>query len=87
MKAYSINSSIGVAGLLIFFILTIIFRSPDLLIGPGFWAEEGKYYYSVLQDESFFSVFTLIVRGKYQFLINIDEIYLIRFDWQSEKAT
>ncbi|MFT3929007.1 MAG: hypothetical protein QM709_01815 [Spongiibacteraceae bacterium] len=49
---------------------TLFWRSPALFLSPRFWAEEGKYYYSNLQDENFFSTFTLIIRGNFQLLTN-----------------
>ena len=65
-----ISTKKRIAALLLIFLLVIIWRSPQLLIQPRFWAEEGRYYYSSLQGGSFVNTFTLIVRGNFQLLTN-----------------
>ena len=40
------------------------------MLYPRLWAEEGKYYYSALQNGSFFDTLSLVVRGNFQLLTN-----------------
>jgi hypothetical protein len=59
-----------IVSFIILFICTLFWRSPDLVLYPRFWAEEGIYYYSLLQGESFLNTLSLIVRGNFQLLTN-----------------
>lgn len=56
--------------LIVLFAAALFLRSPLLFMSPRFWAEEGQFYYAQLQNDSIFSVVTLVVNGNYQFLIN-----------------
>ncbi|WP_197326772.1 hypothetical protein [Ralstonia solanacearum] len=51
------------------FVGLMLWRSPDLLIHPRLWAEEGRFYYGALQNGA--SPFTLIIRGNYQLITNL----------------
>lgn len=51
------------------FVGLMLWRSPDLLIHPRLWAEEGRFYYNALQNGA--SPFTLIIRGNYQLITNL----------------
>ncbi|QUP52492.1 hypothetical protein GO998_01345 [Ralstonia syzygii] len=47
----------------------MLWRSPDLLIHPRLWAEEGRFYYNALQNGA--SPLTLVIRGNYQLVTNL----------------
>ncbi|AMP36303.1 hypothetical protein [Ralstonia solanacearum] len=47
----------------------MLWRSPDLLIHPRLWAEEGRFYYNALQNGT--SPLTLVIRGNYQLVTNL----------------
>ncbi|XHO06306.1 hypothetical protein ACEQUB_03228 [Ralstonia syzygii] len=51
------------------FVGLLLWRSPNLLLHPRFWAEEGRFYYNVLQSGA--SPLTLVVRGNYQIITNL----------------
>ncbi|MCD9227567.1 hypothetical protein ACPPTR_16055 [Ralstonia pseudosolanacearum] len=51
------------------FVGLLLWRSPDLLIHPRLWAEEGRFYYNGLQDGA--SPLTLVIRGNYQIVTNL----------------
>ncbi|MBB6580705.1 hypothetical protein [Ralstonia solanacearum] len=51
------------------FVGLMLWRSPDLLIHPRLWAEEGRFYYNALQNGA--SPLTLVIRGNYQFITNL----------------
>ncbi len=53
----------------ILFIGLLLWRSPNLFLHPRFWAEEGQFYYSTLQDGT--SPLTLVMRGNYQLITNL----------------
>lgn len=59
-----------IVALIIIFFCILFWRSPNLILQPRFWAEEGRYYYSSLQGHSFSASLSLIVRGNFQFLTN-----------------
>lgn len=71
MKEMVRSNELRIVFLALLFIAILLARSPALFIGPRFWAEEGTFYYSRLQDEGFLSIFTVVVRGNYQFLTNL----------------
>lgn len=52
------------------FICALALRSPQLLLHPRLWAEEGAFYYNALQDGSVWTALTYTARGNYQLLIN-----------------
>ena len=59
----------------LFFLVTLfwavlLWRSPNLLLYPRLWAEEGTFYYFSLQERGFTSTFSLIIRGNFQLLTN-----------------
>lgn len=51
------------------FVGLLLWRSPDLLIHPRLWAEEGRFYYNGLQNGA--SPLTLVIRGNYQIVTNL----------------
>lgn len=53
----------------ILFIGLLLWRSPNLFLHPRFWAEEGQFYYNVLQSGD--SPLTLVMRGNYQLITNL----------------
>lgn len=53
----------------ILFIGLLLWRSPNLFLHPRFWAEEGQFYYSTLQNGT--SPLTLVMRGNYQLITNL----------------
>lgn len=52
------------------FLAAMLFRSPGLLLEPRMWGEEAALYYAQLQFPGN-SLWTLVVRGNYQFLVNL----------------
>nr|CUV21575.1 Putative transmembrane protein (modular protein) [Ralstonia solanacearum]CUV37916.1 Putative transmembrane protein (modular protein) [Ralstonia solanacearum] len=51
------------------FVGLMLWRSPDLLIHPRLWAEEGRFYYDALQNGA--APLTLVIRGNYQLITNL----------------
>lgn len=56
--------------LCVVFVAAMLFRSPGMLLAPRMWGEEATMYYAPLQVPGT-SLWTHIVRGNFQFLVNL----------------
>lgn len=70
MKSLPSKSALTISTGVFLFLTLILWRSPNLLLAPRFWAEEGVMYYAPLQDQGFFSASSLVVNGNFQLLTN-----------------
>jgi hypothetical protein len=78
----------GPLALVALFVGLMLWRSPDLLTGPRFWGEEGRYYYDALQNGDA-SPFTLVVRGNFQLIVNLFAYFatLVPARWAAHVTT
>jgi len=65
----------------VLFLLTQFLLAPMLFRDPRFWAEEGTFYYPAALGAGFFEhLFTYVLNGNYQFLVNAMTALAARVD-------
>lgn len=65
----------------VLFLLVQFFLAPMLFRDPRFWAEEGTFYYPAALGAGFFEhLFTYVLNGNYQFLVNAMTALAARID-------